>query len=454
MSRVRSISRVGVRLLAKGLPLCVAVALLLSLIPANRASAASENVLFNPGFEGGWHTTSMSSRVADGWNPWFAIDPNNPASREPEYGVVVGREGQAHSGNQSQRWFNSYGVHDAGVWAPAKVPVGSYVRFSIWVWTNSSQDDAWGASSAYYKKWVGIDPTGGNYVASPEVVWSPMNVEMDKWVLMTVSAQAKSETVTVFVRGIPYFPVKHNDVLVDDASVVYDLSETPAAPEGAAVGAEATATPTPEPAPQATLQPAPAEPAPGVEGASATFEGTNHAVKGEWLKWFNRNGGVDNNGLPRSEVIVDPITGQWVQYFQRVVLEWHPENPGEHRIQRRLLGDILYPGADDPVTPTPASSNSYVFYDTSGNQQVGLGHGVSDFAPDGTRIGFMAYFTSHGGLTAFGYPKEEPKLRDGRWTQRFQAALFEYHPENASPYTVQLELLGDEYIAQNHLVFQ
>ena len=52
-----------------------------------------------------------------------------------------------------------------------------------------------------------------------------------------------------------------------------------------------------------------------------------------------------------------------------------------------------------------------------------------------------------------------------RWTQRFQAAIFEYHPEfnrdGVKPGTnipwrnwmVQLRLLGDEYLKQRNLPF-
>jgi hypothetical protein len=49
-----------------------------------------------------------------------------------------------------------------------------------------------------------------------------------------------------------------------------------------------------------------------------------------------------------------------VQFFQRVVLEWHPENPETYRIQRRLLGEDDSAAADDdegeeaarPTAPT------------------------------------------------------------------------------------------------------
>ena len=439
------------------------LSLLALLMPATALAAPSGNVLANGDFEQDARRTSLSSWVAQGWNPWFFQEPGNPYSREPEFGQLNGR--QRHGGERAERWFNNYGIHDAGLWQQANVPAGSYLVFSIWAISWSSARDVWAVSDSHYNKWVGIDPTGGTDPSSPNIVWSEANRDMDQWIQLSVSTVARSETVTVFVRGKPDWAVKHNNnVIVDDAVLTYDTTGGPPPP--------ATSTPAPgsEPVSSPPAQPTQPADAPGVAGRKRAFDVTGHTVSGEWLAWFNRNGGIDNNGLPRSEVIVDPITGQWVQYFQRVVLEWHPENPPAHRIQRRLLGDALYPGADpalDPATATvPVGSSAYIFFPLSSDRPTGLGHGVTDIAPDGTNIGFRTYFSTRGGVNAFGYPKEEPVLRNGRWTQRFQAAVFEYHPENDKPgfipgtrtpyrqYRVQLELLGDNYIALHNLGLQ
>jgi hypothetical protein len=190
---------------------------------------------------------------------------------------------------------------------------------------------------------------------------------------------------------------------------------------------------------------------------------TGHTVSGAWFAFMRSHGDVDVFGLPRSDVITDLVTGQTVQYFQRVVLEWHPENPPDSQIQRRLLGDDLYPGADLPVAAMPASADFFPFSPTA---LTGLGHGVSNDAPDGQPIYFKDFFDSHGGVTTFGFPKEEPTLRDGMWTQRFQAAVFQYHPEldrdgvvpgtnlALRQFRVQLELLGDEFIGEHGLPYQ
>ncbi len=193
---------------------------------------------------------------------------------------------------------------------------------------------------------------------------------------------------------------------------------------------------------------------------------TGYAVSGPWLEYLRTYGDVANLGYPRSPVVVDPLDDtQCVQYFQRVVLEWHPDNPPELRIQRRLLGGVG--GATPPTSPSAANGTDYWHFPFG---ERGLGHAVTNYAPDGTRIGFKEYFGRQGGENAFGYPMEPPTRRTGsdgvtRWTQRFQAAYFEYHeecdldgvkPDTDLPWRtwlVQLRLLGDEYLREAGLPF-
>lgn len=174
--------------------------------------------------------------------------------------------------------------------------------------------------------------------------------------------------------------------------------------------------------------------APGVDPhRSWVSPETGYAVSGEWLDYFRTRGGAEVLGHPLGTVRRDPAGGsQVVQYFQRTVLEWHPENPPQYRIQRRLLGNLLYPGfyepPVDPEDPRQRPKGDAVYYPNKPGQ--GLGHYVANCAPDGTPTHFKEFFDRHGEVDAFGYPKEEPKLRNGRWTQRFQAAVLVSYPEN------------------------
>lgn len=239
---------------------------------------------------------------------------------------------------------------------------------------------------------------------------------------------------------------------------------------GPPIIATVTATPSPTgtPAPGATPGSCTIPPATSGSGQSYTFPQTGHTVYGIWLDFVKAHGDVDNLGYPRTEVICDPITGQTVQYFQRVVLEYHPENAAPYQIQRRLLVSAIYGTTADPPVDQNAPPPGDVFYFPLGAH--GYGHFVANFTSTGQPTYFKQYFDTHGHEDTFGYPLEEPKQRAGadgvqRWTQRFQAAVFEYHPENDVPgnnangiplrnYRVQLELLGDEYIAKNNLGFK
>ena len=415
--------------------------LLLTLALAATASGQENNLLANPSFEGGSHSTSLSSWVGDGWTPWFVQGNRQGFNHEPEFGILTGREGQSHEGWRAQRWFNNYATHDAGIMQRVAVSPGSNVKFSIWALSWSAQQDQFGISEGKYRKWVGIDPTGGTDPMSPQVVWSPVNEVMDQWVKLEIETSAKGSAVTAFVRGQPEWPLKHNNNIVDDAVLTQEAVATPT-PSG----------PTPTP--------------PAVEGDSWTFRETNHTVAGAWLDWYRANGDTDNAGYPLSEVIQDPLTGQMVQYFQRLVLEWHPENQTDQRLQRRLLGDIIYPGADPVVDEKDAPPGPSQYFPLSPDKPTGLGHFVANSTRTGQQIYFKDFFDRQGGVAAFGFPKEEPKLRNGFWTQRFQAAVFAYHPEmdidgnvpgTSVPYRnfrVMLELLGDKYIEINKLPFK
>jgi hypothetical protein len=125
-----------------------------------------------------------------------------------------------------------------------------------------------------------------------------------------------------------------------------------------------------------------------------------------------------------------------VQYFERAVFEYHPENAGKpSEVLLQLLGDFLsrqkYPRGAPGATP---------------NNEAGSRH----FFETGKRLGgiFLQYWNSHGGLAQQGFPISdeftEKSDLDGKTykVQYFERAVFEYHPENAAPFNVLLSQLG------------
>jgi hypothetical protein len=81
------------------------------------------------------------------------------------------------------------------------------------------------------------------------------------------------------------------------------------------------------------------------------------------------------------------------------------------------------------VGSTTAQSEGERYYDETGHTVRGP---------------FLVFFDSHGSLSVFGYPITDQFVENGRLVQYFQRARFEWHPENAQGFNVQLGLLGDE----------
>lgn len=169
-----------------------------------------------------------------------------------------------------------------------------------------------------------------------------------------------------------------------------------------------------------------------------------------FLSTYLATGGATRWGYPTSEPFQEE-PGNIAQYFQRGVLDWHwRDDLGSYVVERRLAwdyvgGDRAGDGRDQGVEPAPANA-----IDPIGP----WGHTVSDTLADGTPIGFAQFFQKYGGVDSFGYPKSEARLDDGSGLsipgatpglvrQYFQAAVFEYHPEDPTA-PVQLRLLGDD----------
>jgi hypothetical protein len=85
------------------------------------------------------------------------------------------------------------------------------------------------------------------------------------------------------------------------------------------------------------------------------FPETGHVVSYAFLDYFREHGGLDVFGYPRSEFMYE--NGYIVQYFQRVRMEWHPEEPSGPQMRLTNLGETYVErfgvpaGVDEPVDP-------------------------------------------------------------------------------------------------------
>ncbi len=172
---------------------------------------------------------------------------------------------------------------------------------------------------------------------------------------------------------------------------------------------------------------------------SRYFKETQHYVKGRFLLYWMSHGALEQQGYPLTEEINEQsdVNGKiyTVQYFERAVFEYHPENPAPNDVLLSLLGSLLYKqkypaGAPSQAPNTLAGS---VLFSQTGKRSGGS---------------FLQYWQQHGGLAQQGYPISDEFLEksalDGKIykVQYFERAVFEEHPENQAPNNVLLSQVG------------
>ena len=218
--------------------------------PRRTPTPTPENLLKNGGFEGAfarqWNPANAAwanGRVADGWTAWWRRptdsegeypnrceedgppggDANCRPWHEPEYREARGipySPPRIRSGNNSQIYFTSFGLHEGGVYQRvAGVPKGWRVAFSIWAraWSSDDENTARSSGQSSLNLQAGLDPTGGTDPWSASVDWTDLDDTLDAWVELSASAVSQGDAVTVFFRSRPEQPLKHVDVMIDDA---------------------------------------------------------------------------------------------------------------------------------------------------------------------------------------------------------------------------------------------
>ncbi|HEX5504785.1 MAG TPA: kelch repeat-containing protein [Thermomicrobiales bacterium] len=216
-------------------------------------------------------------------------------------------------------------------------------------------------------------------------------------------------------------PVDGMAILADGRAFVAQIQQGPE------VGAISTVT-------AETYTPAP--------GPAACFPETGQCIRGPFLAYWQAHGGLAANGYPLTDEFdqaLDDGRTYTVQYFERVRLEYHPENPPPYDIElgqfgRRILQDRTGQGIAPPAQPKDGDA----YFQATG-------HNV---APD-----FFQYWQANGGLAQFGYPLTEEfqeQYDDGKvyTVQYFERARFERHPENAAPWQIELGQFGRQILAE------
>jgi hypothetical protein len=168
------------------------------------------------------------------------------------------------------------------------------------------------------------------------------------------------------------------------------------------------------------------------------FPETGRVVTGRFLEYWNANGGLAQQGFPISyemtEVSETDGKPYKVQYFERAVFEWHPEQQPPYDVLLSLLGAFSYAQKYPSGAPGQAANTA----------------NAVTFPETGKTLGgrFRQYWVANGGLAQQGYPISEEftevSALDGKTyrVQYFERAVFELHPENRPPNDVLLSQLG------------
>jgi hypothetical protein len=179
-----------------------------------------------------------------------------------------------------------------------------------------------------------------------------------------------------------------------------------------------------------------------VQPGCRTFPETGRTVCGRFLEYWDEHGGLAQQGYPisgemRERSEVDGKT-YLVQYFERAVFEFHPQNDPPYDVLLTLLGAMAL-RERFLAGPPPAEGNvmpgDSVLFPQTGKRVSGV---------------FLEYWRANGGLAQQGYPltdaffDPEPPTDRRRVVQYFERAVFEWHPENDPPYNVLLSRLGAE----------
>ena len=160
------------------------------------------------------------------------------------------------------------------------------------------------------------------------------------------------------------------------------------------------------------------------------FPATGHTLHGQFLNYWQSHGSLIVLGYPLSEEYTDG--GRIIQYFERAVMEYWPENQPPYNVLLRSLGREL--STVEPALPasTHPLADGSVYYNETGHWLDGR---------------FVAAWQSGGGLAQYGFPIQEPKRVGGKliqWTERARFELDLSRPNQL----VMLGLLGDESAQQ------
>ena len=183
------------------------------------------------------------------------------------------------------------------------------------------------------------------------------------------------------------------------------------------------------------------------------FPETQHTAVNSFLEtWKRTPNALFTLGMPISEPFIEesftnPGEFYRVQYYERAVLEEHPENYGtKFYVLGRLMGNQIIKGREGEGAFQPQADPGDGTWDNVSQHTLRNGP-----AP------FRTFWLNNGGLEVFGRATseqfQEVNQADGKtyWVQYFERQRMEWHPDEPNArYRVLLGLLGNEYRDAHH----
>lgn len=191
--------------------------------------------------------------------------------------------------------------------------------------------------------------------------------------------------------------------------------------------------------------------APVAAGQSRSFPETGQTSSNAFYDFWLTHGVWEILGMPLSPTYTAK-TGFLTQVYERAVMEWHPDNTGENRVQIGRSGALFL---DDLIGATSGNHRKQGLEATAARGCVAISNCETFATTKHTVIGaFRDYWHAHGGLATFGYPlTEQAPLCQGDTNgscdrtvsgQMFERSVFEWHPETDGG-TILLRRLGADY---------
>lgn len=218
----------------------------------------------------------------------------------------------------------------------------------------------------------------------------------------------------------------------DRTGIIYRITYTGPAPAPVPASGPAPTAVAGKPAPRLAAQ---------LPGATRCFQETGKCLRGAFLNYWFRNGGVQQFGLPVTNELTEQLGDgktYTVQYTERARLEWHPENKGtpyEVLLGRLGVELVTARGNEQPFRPVQPCQNCGQLYFNETKHAL--------------HPQLAEYWSRNGGIPVFGYPLsegfQERSPTDGKTylVQYFERNRLEYHPENkGTEFEVLLGLLG------------